>query len=54
MKFLVICLLLASVMSKGLPTHAELKEALIHSVLSGNGGFDLHMWATVVDRDGVV
>lgn len=42
---------------KGLPTHSELKAALAAAVgdpPSGNGGFNLHMWATVVDRDGVV
>lgn len=41
-----------------LPDHGALREALRSSVKpSGgptNGGLDLHMWATVVDRDGVV
>jgi hypothetical protein len=41
-----------------LPSHADLSEALRASVAPAggpsNGGFDLHMWATVVDRDGVV
>jgi uncharacterized protein GlcG (DUF336 family) len=41
-----------------LPAHEELAERLRGSVgPSGgpeNGGFDLHMWATIVDRDGVV
>jgi uncharacterized protein GlcG (DUF336 family) len=42
---------------KGLPSHSELKAALIAAVGTppgGNGGFNLQMWATVVDRDGVV
>lgn len=39
----------------GLPTHAELTTAL-KAVVSGgnNAGFGLNMWATIVDRDGVV
>jgi uncharacterized protein GlcG (DUF336 family) len=39
-----------------LPTHKALKDALIsaQSFLAGNGGFGLHMWGTVVNRDGVV
>lgn len=38
----------------GLPGHAELKEALVNAVKESNGGFGLNMWATMVDRDGVV
>lgn len=38
-----------------LPTHAELEEALKKVVEDGgNAGFGLHMWATIVNRDGVV
>ena len=37
-----------------LPTHAELHQALKEVVQDKNGGFSLNMWATVVDRDGVV
>ncbi len=37
-----------------LPTHADLKEVLEVVVKEQNGGFGLNMWATVVDRDGVV
>lgn len=37
-----------------LPTHAQLKEALTAARQEDNGGFDLDMWGTVVDRDGVV
>jgi uncharacterized protein GlcG (DUF336 family) len=41
---------------KDLPSHAALKAALdaAQSVAGGNGGFGLNMWATVVNRDGVV
>ena len=42
---------------KELPTHSELKKALAAAVgnpPNGNGGFNLHMWATIVNRDGVV
>jgi len=43
---------------KALPDHAALQSALKASVKpSGgpsNGGFDLNMWATIVDRDGIV
>ena len=38
----------------GLPKHIEIKEALKSIVGEKNGGFGLNMWATVVDRDGVV
>ena len=41
---------------KDLPSHAELKAALTaaRNHPSNNGGFDLDMWATVVNRDGIV
>lgn len=35
-------------------TFDKLREALKSVVAEKNGGFGLHMWATVVDRDGVV
>ena len=40
----------------GLPSHSQLRDALIAAVKApgGNGGFGLNMWATVVNRDGVV
>jgi uncharacterized protein GlcG (DUF336 family) len=40
----------------GLPTHAEILAALTAAVKieGGNGGFGLNMWATVVNRDGIV
>ncbi|WHI46910.1 heme-binding protein [Microbulbifer sp. VAAF005] len=40
--------------SDKLPVHSELKRALREVISQGNGGFNLNMWATVVDRDGVV
>ena len=38
----------------GLPSHAALRLALAAAQTEDNGGFDLHMWASVVNRDGVV
>lgn len=38
----------------GLPTHAQLKSALTGARNASNGGFNLDMWGTVVNRDGVV
>ena len=35
-------------------SHAQLKAALKAARQESNGGFNLDMWATVVDRDGVV
>ena len=37
-----------------LPTHVELQAALKAVVAEKNGGFGFNMWATIVDRDGVV
>ena len=39
-----------------LPSHSQLRAALIAAVNApgGNGGFGLNMWATVVNRDGIV
>lgn len=39
---------------KDLPTHSELRAALIKARNESNGGFNLDMWATVVNRDGEV
>ena len=48
-------LLLASASAEArLPSHAKLKNALKKVVAEENGGFGLNMWATIVDRDGVV
>ena len=38
----------------GLPTQAELRAALIAAVAEESSGLDFQMWATIVDRDGVV
>lgn len=43
-----------STTSPSLPSHSRLREALRGVVAEANGGFGFHMWATVVDRDGVV
>ncbi|MFT5473362.1 MAG: hypothetical protein ACI856_001694 [Kiritimatiellia bacterium] len=40
--------------AQSLPTHEALQSALKKVVADKNGGFGLNMWATVVDRDGVV
>jgi len=40
--------------AQGLPTYGEIQTALKTVVSEKNGGFGLNMWATVVDRDGVV
>jgi len=37
-----------------LPDHAAVTAALREVVKEQNGGFGLHMWATIIDRDGVV
>ncbi len=39
---------------RNVPTYAALKAALIAARSQANGGFNLDMWATVVNRDGVV
>jgi uncharacterized protein GlcG (DUF336 family) len=38
----------------GLPTQAQLKAALLAARAQDNGGFNLDMWATVVNRTGEV
>lgn len=37
-----------------LPNWTLLKNALVAAVAAESGGLDLQMWATLVDRDGVV
>jgi len=39
---------------RDLPHHAKLSDALMVAVSETRGGFDLDMWVTVVNRDGVV
>jgi uncharacterized protein GlcG (DUF336 family) len=38
----------------GLPTHENLRNALVYAQGQQNGGFELHMWGAVVNRDGIV
>jgi uncharacterized protein GlcG (DUF336 family) len=40
--------------ANNLPTHSKLQSALKEIVNEENGGFGFNMWATIVDRDGVV
>lgn len=40
--------------AQALPSNSEVQSALKKIVLEKNGGFGLNMWATIVDRDGVV
>jgi uncharacterized protein GlcG (DUF336 family) len=44
----------ASSACKDLPTHNQLRSALVGARGQSNGGFNLDMWGTVVNRDGVV
>ncbi len=44
----------ASEASSALPDHARVTSALREIVKEQNGGFALDMWASIVDRDGVV
>jgi hypothetical protein len=39
---------------EGLPAWGDLENSLEFARGTANGGFDLDMWATVVDRDGIV
>ena len=39
---------------EGLPSHADLQAALTKARQEANGGFNLDMWGTIVNRDGVV
>lgn len=44
----------AAAACKQLPSHSQLKAALAAARAASNGGFNLDMWGTVVNRDGVV
>ncbi|MHC1744498.1 MAG: heme-binding protein [Syntrophobacteraceae bacterium] len=44
----------SSVYAAELPSHSELQKVLKEVVKEKNGGFGLNMWATIVDRDGIV
>lgn len=51
----MLCMLLTVIANaQELPRHSEVTAALKSIVKEKNGGFGLNMWATVVDRDGVV
>jgi uncharacterized protein GlcG (DUF336 family) len=39
---------------RGLPSHAALKAALVSATQTETSGLNNHMWATIVNRDGVV
>src|SRR5205823_2638002 len=39
---------------RGLPDHNALRTALAKARAEANGGFNLDMWVTIVNRDGVV
>jgi uncharacterized protein GlcG (DUF336 family) len=39
---------------RGLPTQAQLQNALLGAVAISNGGLNNNMWATVVNADGIV
>ncbi len=51
-----VLILLAGIQvnAEGLPVHETVRTALQKVVADKNGGLALNMWATVVDRDGVV
>ena len=52
---LVLCIALpTAALAGGLPSAADLRSKLQSTVGSANGGFETEMWATIVDRDGVV
>jgi len=38
----------------GLPSHSQLKAALVSARNQANGGFNFDMWGTIVNRDGIV
>ena len=39
---------------RDLPSHSQLKAALSYGRSQSNGGFNLDMWGTIVNRDGIV
>jgi uncharacterized protein GlcG (DUF336 family) len=52
--FICVTMITSQTQAQGLPSHGELRSILSEVVKDSNGGFGLNMWATVVDRDGVV
>lgn len=56
-RLVIICVFSAAAAwanAQELPSHADLKNALQQVTGEKNGGFGFDMWATVVDRDGIV
>ena len=49
-----LLILAAVAMAADLPSHDTVQKALRLIVAEKNGGFGLHMWATLVNRDGDV
>ena len=45
---------MSSTENKSLPCHNTLTKILREVQKQANGGFGFHMWATIVDRDGIV
>lgn len=39
---------------RALPSYSDLRKALTAARQQGNGGFNLDMWGTIVNRDGIV
>src|SRR5205807_4841162 len=55
--FLAVCLLFPAISfadCSDLPGYAALKAALTAARNTANGGLNLNMWGTIVDRDGLV
>ena len=50
----ITTLFLGTAFAQDLPSHTEVREALQAIVVEGNGGLNLNMWASIVDRDGVI
>jgi uncharacterized protein GlcG (DUF336 family) len=50
----IACCFPAAQATAELPSHETLRATLQAVVKESNGGFGLNMWATIVDRDGVV
>jgi uncharacterized protein GlcG (DUF336 family) len=51
---LLTAVCISSAWAGDLPDHGKLRSVLQKVVAEKNGGFGFNMWATVVDRDGVV
>ncbi|MDP2910160.1 MAG: heme-binding protein, partial [bacterium] len=54
--FAIFCLGLFALPSfaDGSSSHSKLQKTLRTVVKENNGGFGFNMWATIVDRDGIV